>query len=73
MQLTMKDFFELLPSKEGFERDIPLSESEGLGIHPCGDLDGGNLVHKLLTRERQMITYLEIGGMLRYQSTDRLH
>lgn len=69
----MKDFFHLLPSRIGLERDLTLAEAEQHFIHPCGDAHQGKVIYKLLTCESIMLTYYEINGMLVYQGTSQLH
>lgn len=67
--MQIEEILELIPSKEGYERDIPMSEAQEMGIHFCGDFKEGIPVHKFLAKERVMLTYHQIGKILYHVET----
>jgi len=69
----MIEFFDYLPSVQGLERNLTLTEAEQNFIHPCGDKNKGKSIYKLLTKESLMLTYEKQGDTLFYISTSKLH
>jgi hypothetical protein len=64
--MRIEELLYFLPSKIGFERDMSVDEEKAKIINPCGDKQRGFELHKLLTREGIMITYVRVGNLLKY-------
>ncbi|MFH2019891.1 MAG: hypothetical protein ABIJ34_00605 [archaeon] len=77
---------ENLPSSEGYMRSMKMSEAEEKGIEFSGEYlfrlfevyPGGYIfrmieIHKMMTNDRLMHTYMRIGNWLLYQGSQELH